>query len=72
MKFNVEFNISRLLLRLEHRAVELAVQGSLEKVLFPTGPASVNVPLHPLRLASPFFMIVRRHVQPKSIKKVEV
>ncbi|XP_048873880.1 putative helicase mov-10-B.1 isoform X2 [Brienomyrus brachyistius] len=50
MKFNVQFTISRLLLRLQHRAVHLAVLTNLEKVLFPTGYASENVPPLSLRL----------------------
>ncbi|XP_073326374.1 putative helicase mov-10-B.1 [Pagrus major] len=36
MKFSVEFSISRLTLRLQHRAVELAVKYDLRKVLFPS------------------------------------
>nr|XP_061802711.1 putative helicase mov-10-B.2 [Nerophis lumbriciformis] len=39
MKFNVEFTLNRLILRLEHRAVDLATQFGLEEVLFP--PASL-------------------------------
>ncbi|XP_049608484.1 putative helicase mov-10-B.1 [Syngnathus scovelli] len=35
MKFNVEFTFNRLLLRLQHRAVELALKLNLNKVLFP-------------------------------------
>ncbi|XP_017324243.1 putative helicase mov-10-B.1 [Ictalurus punctatus] len=35
MKFQVEFTINRLPLRLQHRAVQLAVQHKLEEVLFP-------------------------------------
>ncbi|XP_023681367.1 putative helicase mov-10-B.1 isoform X2 [Paramormyrops kingsleyae] len=50
MRFNVEFTISRLLLRLQHRAVQLAEQTNLGEVLFPTGRDSKNVPLLPLRL----------------------
>lgn len=36
MKFDVEFNINRFPLRLQHRALELAVQHALGNVLFPT------------------------------------
>ncbi|KAF3696908.1 putative helicase mov-10-B.2 [Channa argus] len=39
MKFSVEFVISRLTLRLQHRAAELAAAYGLEKVLFPSAPA---------------------------------
>ena len=35
MKFSVEFTISDLTLRLQHRAAELAVEKKLQKVLFP-------------------------------------
>ncbi|KAF7695436.1 hypothetical protein HF521_007159 [Silurus meridionalis] len=51
MKFQVEFTVNRLTLRLQHRAVELAVQHKLKEVLFPT---ESNVPTqslpHSLRL----------------------
>ncbi|XP_072540773.1 putative helicase mov-10-B.1 [Salminus brasiliensis] len=36
MKFDVEFNINRFPLKLQHRAIELAVQHRLGNVLFPT------------------------------------
>uniref|UniRef100_A0A9J7ZVQ7 RNA helicase n=1 Tax=Cyprinus carpio carpio TaxID=630221 RepID=A0A9J7ZVQ7_CYPCA len=36
MKFNVEFNINRFPIRLQHRAVELACQHGLGDVLFPS------------------------------------
>ncbi|XP_017548981.2 putative helicase mov-10-B.2 [Pygocentrus nattereri] len=42
MKFRVEFTFNRLLMRLQHRAVELAVQHSLCEVLFPMGSNSDN------------------------------
>ncbi|KAL7828691.1 hypothetical protein SRHO_G00323250 [Serrasalmus rhombeus] len=42
MKFRVEFTFNRLLMRLQHRAVELAVQHSLCEVLFPMGSNSEN------------------------------
>ncbi|XP_061531402.1 putative helicase mov-10-B.2 isoform X1 [Phycodurus eques] len=35
MKFNVEFTFNRLVLRLQHRAVEFATKFKLENVLFP-------------------------------------
>ncbi|XP_076845743.1 putative helicase mov-10-B.2 [Brachyhypopomus gauderio] len=37
MKFNVEFTVNRVPMRLQHRAVQLAVQHQLEEVLFPVG-----------------------------------
>ncbi|XP_062855111.1 putative helicase mov-10-B.2 [Trichomycterus rosablanca] len=36
MEFTVEFTINRVPLRLQHRAVQLAVQHNLKEVLFPT------------------------------------
>uniref|UniRef100_W5JXH6 RNA helicase n=1 Tax=Astyanax mexicanus TaxID=7994 RepID=W5JXH6_ASTMX len=51
MKFQVEFTFNRLLMRLQHRAVQLAVDHNLEEVLFPTGstaPSSGTKP--PLKL----------------------
>ncbi|XP_066499872.1 putative helicase mov-10-B.2 [Hoplias malabaricus] len=36
MRFTVEFTVNRILLRLQHRAVQLAVQHKLQDVLFPT------------------------------------
>lgn len=38
MKFNVEFTINHVTLRLQHRAAELAFSRRLEKVLFPVEP----------------------------------
>ncbi|XP_047446737.1 putative helicase mov-10-B.2 [Mugil cephalus] len=38
MKFHVEFTISRLILRLQHRAVEFATTYRLRDVLFPSAP----------------------------------
>uniref|UniRef100_A0A3Q2ZLY3 RNA helicase n=1 Tax=Hippocampus comes TaxID=109280 RepID=A0A3Q2ZLY3_HIPCM len=35
MKFNVEFTFNRLILRLQHRAVDFATKFQLEKLLFP-------------------------------------
>ncbi|KAL2103238.1 hypothetical protein ACEWY4_000106 [Coilia grayii] len=37
MAFDVEFTVNRLPVRLQHRAVELAVQHDLRHLLFPTG-----------------------------------
>uniref|UniRef100_A0A3Q3WQ27 RNA helicase n=1 Tax=Mola mola TaxID=94237 RepID=A0A3Q3WQ27_MOLML len=39
LKFNVEFTINRLTLRVQHRAAELAVKFRLGEVLFPAAPA---------------------------------
>ncbi|XP_059188616.1 putative helicase mov-10-B.1 [Centropristis striata] len=52
MKFNIEFTVNRLTLRLQHRAVELACRFSLREVLFPAAPAdsSLQAKLPPLRL----------------------
>uniref|UniRef100_A0A3P9BUE3 RNA helicase n=1 Tax=Maylandia zebra TaxID=106582 RepID=A0A3P9BUE3_9CICH len=44
MKFSVEFTITRLTLRLQHRAAELASSYRLESVLFPAEP---NMPFQP-------------------------
>ncbi|KAK2898645.1 hypothetical protein Q8A67_010063 [Cirrhinus molitorella] len=43
MKFRVEFTINRLPLKLQHRAVHLAVQHDLEDVLFPVGTKSMTL-----------------------------
>ncbi|XP_035236644.1 putative helicase mov-10-B.2 isoform X2 [Anguilla anguilla] len=50
MKFNVEFTINRFPLKLQHRAVLLAVQNRLEEVLFPSGCRAENGPPPSLRL----------------------
>ncbi|XP_056886470.1 putative helicase mov-10-B.1 [Takifugu flavidus] len=50
MKFDVEFTLSRLPLRLQHRAVDLASKHQLEEVLFPSGAATDTVPLPELRM----------------------
>ncbi|XP_067251046.1 putative helicase mov-10-B.2 isoform X2 [Chanodichthys erythropterus] len=42
MKFRVEFTVNRLPLRLQHRAVHMAVQHNLRDVLFPVGSRSVT------------------------------
>ncbi|XP_076596549.1 LOW QUALITY PROTEIN: putative helicase mov-10-B.1 [Chaetodon auriga] len=42
MKFSVEFTVTRLTLRLQHRAAELAVKRGLREVLFPAVPASTS------------------------------
>lgn len=49
MKFNVEFTINRYPLKLQHRAVDLAVTHQLGEVLFPSGAASACVPMPKLR-----------------------
>ncbi|XP_043102725.1 putative helicase mov-10-B.1 [Puntigrus tetrazona] len=46
MKFHVEFTVNRLPLKLQHRAVHMAVQHELGDVLFPVGSRSLN-PVHP-------------------------
>lgn len=43
MKFDVEFTLNRLTLKLQHRAVELAVKHKLGEVLFPSDTAATNV-----------------------------
>ncbi|XP_020785667.2 putative helicase mov-10-B.2 isoform X2 [Boleophthalmus pectinirostris] len=40
MKFNIEFVINRLTLRIQHRAAEFAVRNGLAPVLFPAAPPS--------------------------------
>ncbi|KAM9758598.1 putative helicase mov-10-B.1 [Menidia menidia] len=50
MKFDVEFTINRLTLKLQHRAVELAVQHELEEVLFPSGSLTPHVSLPKLSM----------------------
>ncbi|XP_072237821.1 putative helicase mov-10-B.1 [Leuresthes tenuis] len=50
MKFDVEFTVNRLTLKLQQRAVDLAVQHRLEEVLFPSGAAAPNVPLPELSM----------------------
>ncbi|XP_067448390.1 putative helicase mov-10-B.2 [Thunnus thynnus] len=44
MKFNVEFTVNRLTLRVQHRAAELAATYRLEEVLFPAAPTSSSQP----------------------------
>ncbi|KAL6119600.1 mov10 [Pungitius sinensis] len=39
MKFNVEFTVNRLVVRIQHRAAELAAKSRLGAVLFPAAPA---------------------------------
>lgn len=51
MKFQVEFTINRIPIRLQQRAVELAVQHKLKEVLFPT-ESNVSVPTPQLRSVS--------------------
>lgn len=50
MKFDVEFTINRFPLKLQHRAVDLAAQHGLEKVLFPSGSRTANIPLPKLSM----------------------
>ncbi|XP_032370048.1 putative helicase mov-10-B.1 [Etheostoma spectabile] len=50
MKFDVEFTINRYSLKLQHRAVDLAVTHKLEEVLFPSGAAVANLPMPKLRM----------------------
>ncbi|XP_061113551.1 putative helicase mov-10-B.2 [Conger conger] len=50
MRYNVEFTINRFPMKLQHRAVALAVQDGLEEVLFPTGSRAADTSLPPLRL----------------------
>ena len=49
MKFDVEFTVNRFSLRLQHRAVDLAVKQRLEEVLFPSGAAVATLPMPKLR-----------------------
>uniref|UniRef100_A0A8C1G3C7 RNA helicase n=1 Tax=Cyprinus carpio TaxID=7962 RepID=A0A8C1G3C7_CYPCA len=51
MKFNVEFNINRFPIRLQHRAVELACQHGLGDVLFPSDKGTGHTALPHLRSA---------------------
>ena len=44
MQFNVEFTVSRLITRLQQRAVEMASQYKLGEVLFPSEKDSVPMP----------------------------
>ncbi|XP_051949737.1 putative helicase mov-10-B.1 [Xyrauchen texanus] len=50
MKFRVEFTVNRLPVKLQHRAVHMAVQHNLACVLFPVGSMSVHVSPPSLRL----------------------
>uniref|UniRef100_A0A8C3A0K9 RNA helicase n=1 Tax=Cyclopterus lumpus TaxID=8103 RepID=A0A8C3A0K9_CYCLU len=50
MKFDVEFTLNRYSLKLEHRAVDLAVKHQLEEVLFPSGAAVANLSMPKLRM----------------------
>nr|XP_019952231.1 PREDICTED: putative helicase mov-10-B.2 isoform X1 [Paralichthys olivaceus] len=49
MKFDVEFTVNRYLLKLQHRAVDLAAEYNLEDMLFPSG-AATNPSLPILRM----------------------
>ncbi|XP_041083835.1 putative helicase MOV-10 [Polyodon spathula] len=50
MKFEVTFTFNRLPLKLQHRAVELAVKHDLRDFLFPTCSLGTNLPIPTLRL----------------------
>ncbi|XP_047440152.1 putative helicase mov-10-B.1 isoform X2 [Mugil cephalus] len=50
MKFDVEFTLNRFPLKLQHRAVDLAVKHQLGEVLFPSGAAVTSVPMPKLRM----------------------
>ncbi|XP_071375982.1 putative helicase mov-10-B.1 isoform X2 [Centroberyx affinis] len=50
MKFDVEFTINRFPLKMQHRALELAVKHELGDVLFPSGSAKTSVSLSKLRM----------------------
>uniref|UniRef100_A0A672JMN7 RNA helicase n=1 Tax=Salarias fasciatus TaxID=181472 RepID=A0A672JMN7_SALFA len=50
MKFEVEFTLNRFPLRLQHRAVDLAVTHQLGEVLFPSGAAAASLPMPKLRM----------------------
>ncbi|KAF1391972.1 hypothetical protein PFLUV_G00047620 [Perca fluviatilis] len=50
MKFDVEFTINRYSLKLQHRAVDLAVTHKLQEVLFPSGAAVANLTMPKLRM----------------------
>ncbi|XP_050973679.1 putative helicase mov-10-B.1 [Labeo rohita] len=51
MKFRVEFTVNRLPLKLQHRAVHMAIEHDLEDVLFPVASRSVTpAPTPALRL----------------------
>uniref|UniRef100_A0A672QYN5 RNA helicase n=1 Tax=Sinocyclocheilus grahami TaxID=75366 RepID=A0A672QYN5_SINGR len=52
MKFDVEFNINRFPIRLQHRAVELAGQHGLGDVLFPSDKGTGHTALPHLRSAA--------------------
>ncbi|XP_034539182.1 putative helicase mov-10-B.1 isoform X2 [Notolabrus celidotus] len=52
MKLDVEFTLNRLTLRLQHRAVEMAVKHQLEEVLFPSETAGANLPMPKLRMCN--------------------
>ncbi|CAB1461141.1 unnamed protein product [Pleuronectes platessa] len=50
MEFDVEFTQNRYLLKLQHRAVDLAAKYNLEDVLFPSGAAATNPSLRTLSM----------------------
>lgn len=53
MKFDVEFTVSRLTLKLQHRAVDLALKHQLEELLFPSGAAAETLSMPQLRSEHP-------------------
>uniref|UniRef100_H3DLP5 RNA helicase n=1 Tax=Tetraodon nigroviridis TaxID=99883 RepID=H3DLP5_TETNG len=50
MKFDVEFTVNRLTLKLQHRAVDLAAKHQLGELLFPSGAAADTPPMPNLRM----------------------
>ena len=42
MKYDIEFKLSRRTMRVQHRALELALQNNVLHVLFPTQPQQQN------------------------------
>ncbi len=65
MKFRVEFTVNRLPLRLQHRAVHMAVQNELRDVLFPVGSRSLS-PAFPPALRSV------RHICTKLMQQIQI
>uniref|UniRef100_A0A667XVM2 RNA helicase n=1 Tax=Myripristis murdjan TaxID=586833 RepID=A0A667XVM2_9TELE len=60
MKFSVEFNINRLTLRIQHRAVDLASACKLKKVLFPD---TANSPSEKLVVQSLMDQLFNEHLK---------
>ncbi len=65
MKFRVEFTVNRLPLKLQHRAVHMAVQNELRDVLFPVGSRSLS-PAFPPALRSV------RHICTKLMQQIQI